>query len=303
MCARRTAARFLFLLPLVLLTVPGIVARGQVDLSNAASQVAAAIRKSSKDLPTQTARVLVIDFEGREGPASELDHELAQEFSNFLQQRADGFVLLNRDDLSQALSRHNLPEETLSNSAALKCYAQDLGADVVVAGSMEFAPDGVVLQLDAWLTNPRSYIFGAKIVVPMTASMTSLASKHVPEPPPFFTHPKETWVSPSHPPLSDDQVVKKETAGKGYKYPECLFCPAASYTDDAVFVQLQGTVSLRVQILAEGFPAKISVVNGIPCGLTESAIDAVKHWRFKAATVDDRPVAVETPIEVTFHLY
>src|SRR5208282_3191935 len=305
MRARRIIVRFLPLFLFGLVTVPRVRGQQYADFNDLASQVAGAVQESLKGLPPQSARVLVVDFEEGHGTASELGPELAREFSITLQEHAQGFAVLKRDDLKQAVTRNDLPNEILSDSTAMKCYAQDLGATMLVTGSMEYAPDGVLLQIDIWREKPRKSIFGRLVVVPMSAAMTGLADKPVPSRPPFFTHDDTTWVNPYHSPVTDEKLATpKQKAGSGYRSPECATCfPPASYSDDAVWTRLQGAVVLRVQISPDGFPAKISVVRGLPCGLTETAIDAVKHWQFKPATVDDRPVAVETPIDVTFHLY
>lgn len=304
MCARRIIVRFLSLFLFGLLTVPRVRGQQYADFNDLASQVAAAIEQSSKDLPPQSARVLVVDFEEGHGTASELGPELAREFAITLQEHARGFAVLNRDDLEQAVTRNNLPNEMLSDSTAMKCYAPDLGATMLVTGSMEYAPDGVVLRIDGWREKPRKSIFSQQVIVPMTAAMIGLAAKSIPPRPPSFTHDDTTWVNPSHPPVSDDKLATmQERAGLGYRSPECVTCPQAVYSDDAVWTKLQGTITLRIQVLADGFPAKISVVRGLPCGMTEKAIEAVAHWKFKPATVDGRPVAIETPVEITFHLY
>jgi TonB family protein len=304
MCARRIIVRFLSLFLFGLLTVPLVRGQQYADFSDLASQAAGAIQESLKDLPPQSARVLVVDFEEGHGTTSELGPELAREFSITLQEHAQGFAVLKPDDLKKAVTRNSLPNETLSDSTAMKCYAPDLGATMLVTGSMEYAPDGVLLQIDMWREKPRKSIFGKLVVVPMSAAMMGLAAKSIPSRPPFFTHDDTTWVNPSHSPVAEEKLATpQQKAGSDYRPPECAICfPPASYSDDAVWTRLQGTVVLRVQISPDGFPAKISVVRGLPCGLTETAINAVKHWKFKPATVDDIPVAVETDVEVTFHL-
>jgi len=71
-----------------------------------------------------------------------------------------------------------------------------------------------------------------------------------------------------------------------------------------VRLEVLGTVTLHVQIRADGIPAKISTSQGLPCGLTDKAIESVEHWRFKPATgPNGEPVAVEQTVEVTFRLY
>jgi TonB family protein len=57
--------------------------------------------------------------------------------------------------------------------------------------------------------------------------------------------------------------------------------------------QIEGTVMLDVIITADGFPAKIAVRGGFPCGLTDQAIEAVEQWRFRPATGrDGKPIEV-----------
>jgi protein TonB len=38
-------------------------------------------------------------------------------------------------------------------------------------------------------------------------------------------------------------------------------------------------------------------------GLDEKALEAVKNWRFEPALKDNKPVAVQINVEVTFRLY
>jgi TonB family protein len=91
--------------------------------------------------------------------------------------------------------------------------------------------------------------------------------------------------------------------GMGVGYPECVYCPLPKFTEEARKKKYQGTVTLLVVITAEGRATNIRVVRGLGMGLDEEAIAAVKNWKFKAALgTGGRPVAVTTPIEVTFRL-
>jgi TonB family protein len=169
---------------------------------------------------------------------------------------------------------------------------------------MEYGPDGVVLKLNAWVAKTRKSIFAGTIVVPLTAQLKELMAKPLPEPPPFFTEEKRVWISKDHPPVSDADAVSLTKDEAGYTHPKCLYCPHPGYSDSAVKVKLQGTIILRVQILPDGFPSKISLLRGFPCGLTEKAFEAVERWEFSPATgPDGKPVAVEVPIEVQFRVY
>jgi TonB family protein len=90
----------------------------------------------------------------------------------------------------------------------------------------------------------------------------------------------------------------------GVGYPSCAYCPSPQRTDQALKEKLQGTIVLIATIQADGHATDIKIVGGSNMGLAESAIAAVKYWRFNPATgPDGKPVAVTTQIEMTFRAY
>jgi protein TonB len=54
---------------------------------------------------------------------------------------------------------------------------------------------------------------------------------------------------------------------------------------------------------ADGRPRDIVIMLPLPYGLNEEAIKALKKWRFKPATMNGQPVAVQANVEVNFRLY
>jgi TonB family protein len=274
------------------------------EFDTLASEAAVAIQKSSEG-STETVKVLVVFEERQLDSASELGHELANEFADALHRQGHGFIVLNHDDLERAVSNQNLPAATLSSSPALRCYAPDLGATVLIEGSMAYVSDEVIIDISALLIKSRKSIFSKTTTLPMTAAMKELASKPVPSSALFFTTEKRVWASPDHPPVSDEQVVSMiKKVEKGYTLPSCIVCANPSFSDAAVYAKLQGKVVLLVQIRADGFPARISLLRGLPCGLTDKAFEAVKNWTFKPVTGPAfAPVTAEVPLEVTFRLY
>lgn len=74
------------------------------------------------------------------------------------------------------------------------------------------------------------------------------------------------------------------------------------YTDEARAARVQGVVILKVRIDAEGRPGEISVLKGLPMGLTERAVEAVRGWRFTPPVVGGQPAAVEANVSVNFRL-
>ncbi len=63
--------------------------------------------------------------------------------------------------------------------------------------------------------------------------------------------------------------------------------------------RIQGTVVLHAIIDKEGQVAKLEIVSGHPL-LVQSALDAVKQWRYKPTQLNGDPVEVDTTIQVTF---
>ncbi len=68
---------------------------------------------------------------------------------------------------------------------------------------------------------------------------------------------------------------------------------------------IQGEVWLKVEILADGSVGAIEVSKSIlpgPGGLDESAINAVKQWKYSPAKREGKPVACWITFPVTFEL-
>jgi protein TonB len=63
--------------------------------------------------------------------------------------------------------------------------------------------------------------------------------------------------------------------------------------------RIQGSVVLHAIIDKEGKVAQLEVVSGHPL-LVQSAIEAVKQWRYKPTQLNGDPVEVDTTIQVTF---
>jgi TonB family protein len=74
------------------------------------------------------------------------------------------------------------------------------------------------------------------------------------------------------------------------------------YSDEAREAHLSGTVVLEVIVRADGSVDVVRVVRGLGLGLDESAIDALKQWKFRPGLRNDKPVDVALTIEVNFDL-
>ena len=63
--------------------------------------------------------------------------------------------------------------------------------------------------------------------------------------------------------------------------------------------RIQGTVVLHAIIDKQGNVSELQVISGHPL-LVQSAIEAVKQWRYKPTQLNGEPVEVDTTIQVTF---
>jgi TonB family protein len=79
--------------------------------------------------------------------------------------------------------------------------------------------------------------------------------------------------------------------------------PRANYTDRARRNETQGKVVLRVVFNARGGIGAISVVSGLPDGLTEQAIAAARRLLFIPARRNGVAYSVVKPVEYTFTIY
>ena len=73
------------------------------------------------------------------------------------------------------------------------------------------------------------------------------------------------------------------------------------YPAIAKAARIQGTVILQAEISKQGTIENLHVLSGHPM-LVQSALDAVKQWRYKPYLLNGEPTPVETTITVNFNL-
>ncbi len=89
----------------------------------------------------------------------------------------------------------------------------------------------------------------------------------------------------------------------GVTQPTCLYCPDPQYTDEARQAKLQGTVTLRVLVGADGRASQIQIMQGIGLGLDDRAVQSVRTWKFVPAhDAARRAVPAWINIEIVFRL-
>ena len=81
------------------------------------------------------------------------------------------------------------------------------------------------------------------------------------------------------------------------------FKPEPGFTEEARKNNVTGVVRLRAILHASGGIQGISVVKGLPDGLTEKAISAARQIRFTPAEKDGRAVSQYVVLEYNFNIY
>jgi TonB family protein len=88
--------------------------------------------------------------------------------------------------------------------------------------------------------------------------------------------------------------------GGDVKAPVLIIAPDPQYSEAAARAKFQGVCVLSLIVDAQGNPQNIRVVRHLGMGLDEKAVEAVRQYRFKPATLHNEPVAVQVNIEVNF---
>ncbi|HEX5425545.1 MAG TPA: TonB family protein, partial [Candidatus Acidoferrales bacterium] len=74
------------------------------------------------------------------------------------------------------------------------------------------------------------------------------------------------------------------------------------YPPEAKANRVQGTVTIKATISKDGTPTELSVVSSPSPALSQSALDAVRQWRYRPVLLNGQPVAVTTDIRVSYSL-
>lgn len=74
------------------------------------------------------------------------------------------------------------------------------------------------------------------------------------------------------------------------------------YTEAARNSLVSGLVVLEVGVRRDGSVGGVCVVHGLPCGLSDQAIEAVRQWKFQPVVIAGKPADVVSTINVRFAL-
>ena len=108
----------------------------------------------------------------------------------------------------------------------------------------------------------------------------------------LVTRPDNTSAPRPDGPFRPNEVTKKAII---------TYKPAPGYTTEALDNDVYGVVRLRAVLTSTGQVTNISVVRGLPDGLTEKAVAVARQIRFTPAEKDGRKVSIYVTLEYNFN--
>lgn len=91
--------------------------------------------------------------------------------------------------------------------------------------------------------------------------------------------------------------------GNGVSAPVAMYSPDPDYAEEARLARFKGVVVLTATLGPDGLVHRVKITRPLGMGLDEKAVAKVLNWKFRPATKDGQPVAVDVRVEVAFNLY
>jgi TonB family protein len=102
---------------------------------------------------------------------------------------------------------------------------------------------------------------------------------------------------------TNPEIAAVVSSSQASRKPRVLSKPDGVYTEKARDNRTKGTVVLKAVFNLNGRVIRIHAVEGLPDGLTESAIQAARRLRFTPARKDGKPISVYVQLEYTFNTF
>ncbi len=108
------------------------------------------------------------------------------------------------------------------------------------------------------------------------------------------------WILPTPAPGQDSDDETVYDLGPGITPPRVIKQTAPLYPDGRG-VSASGSVLIGLVVSSKGLPKDPHILKGVDKDLDQSAVDAVKEWRFAPAQKDGKAIAVRVSLQIKFH--
>jgi periplasmic protein TonB len=103
------------------------------------------------------------------------------------------------------------------------------------------------------------------------------------------------WILPAQ--TDDEQVYD---LGPGVSPPRVIKQTTPQYPNGRG-VRASGSVLIGLIVSSKGLPKDPHILKSLDKDLDQSAVNAVKEWRFAPAQKDGKPIAVRVSLQIEFH--
>jgi protein TonB len=107
-------------------------------------------------------------------------------------------------------------------------------------------------------------------------------------------------VPNSTPPAQNDQSPQGASRTTA---PHAIYSPNPDYTAKARAAGIEGEVGLQLNVTKEGKAEDVKVIKSLDPELDANAVRTVRTWRFRPATKNGQPAAVQIRVMMSFQLY
>ena len=99
--------------------------------------------------------------------------------------------------------------------------------------------------------------------------------------------------------VKDDPVYEP---GGDVKPPKLIHYVEPEFSPSSKDAFVEGTVKISTVVNTEGNATNCRVVSGLNADEDRTALEALKHWKFRPGTRSDKPVNVRIEVQIDFHL-
>lgn len=100
----------------------------------------------------------------------------------------------------------------------------------------------------------------------------------------------------------EDEESEQPEGGEVLEHAVLLSKVSPVYPESARRLGIEGSVVLEVAIDASGRVREVEVVRGLPYGLSEAAVEAVRRWQYRAARGPSGPVSSRKMVRILYSL-
>ena len=239
------------------------------------------VKQFAGDITQRSPRRVVLagSFRCKSMDCLEVQIPVARGFAEALRHAGSSLQFVPEDEQLTVLRQDGFLSIDLHFPEMARYIAHRLGADAYITGEVQRSGDDLEVQLEA--RGP--------------ADNRSILRREIRLPSGMFTNQNRA-------PIVDESGVYVPAVG-GVIYPVCQKCPRPEYTEQAYKDKVQGQTYFVITVDVTGRPSEPRPIVGLPGGLLERSIGAVRGWTFQPATLNGKPVPSRCVVEVSFYLH